>query len=294
MKTPAPTLGFIGTGVMGASMAGHLLRGGYPLHLTTRTQAKAQPLLDAGAVWADSPARLAEICDVIFTIVGFPSDVEEIYFGEKGLLSALRPGTVLVDMTTSSPELAARIAEAAGAKGGHALDAPVSGGDKGARETALSIMVGGEPDVFARIEPLFRLMGKQIVHQGPAGSGQHCKMCNQILVAAGMVGVCEALAYAKASGLNPRTVLESVSSGAAGSWALSNLAPRILDGDFDPGFYVKHFIKDMTIAAQSAEKIGLDTPGLDLALQLYRELETAGHGDEGTQALFLRYDTNCT
>jgi 3-hydroxyisobutyrate dehydrogenase len=288
-SSPLPVIGFIGTGVMGASMAGHVLHAGYPLHVTTRTKSKAQPLLDAGAVWADSPAALAEACDMVFTIVGFPRDVEEVYFGQHGLLSALRPDTVLVDMTTSSPELAVRIAEAARAKSSHALDAPVSGGDKGAREGTLSIMVGGEPEVFARIEPLFNLMGKQIVLQGPAGSGQHCKLCNQILVAAGMVGVCEALAYAEHAGLDPRTVLKSVASGAAGSWALSNLGPRILDGDFEPGFYVKHFIKDLTLAVEAAGKTGLDVPGLKLTLNLYRELADSGAADQGTQALIQKY-----
>ena len=271
-------------------MAGHLLNAGHALHVTTRTKSKAQELLDTGAVWADSPAELARVCDVVFTIVGFPADVEAVYFGENGLLSALKPGAVLVDMTTSSPEMAVRIAEAAMAKGGHALDAPVSGGDKGAREGTLSMMVGGDAEIFTQIEPLFQRMGKQIVLQGPAGSGQHCKMCNQILIASGMVGVCEALAYAKRSGLSPRTVLESVSNGAAGSWALSNLAPRMLDGDFDPGFYVKHFIKDMVLATDSAETLGLEAPGLKLSLSLYRELEAAGYGDEGTQALFRRFD----
>ncbi|MCC5850861.1 MAG: NAD(P)-dependent oxidoreductase, partial [Verrucomicrobia bacterium] len=239
------TIGFIGTGVMGKSMAGHLLAAGHPLRVYTRTKAKASDLLQKGAVWEDSPGALAANCDIVITIVGMPADVEEVYFGDQGLLANLRKGTVLIDMTTSSPELARRIADAAKEKGGAALDAPVSGGDKGAREAALSIMVGGERSVYDELLPVFKLMGRNIVYQGPAGSGQSCKMCNQVVIASTMIGVCEAMAYAKKSGLDPHTVLESISAGAAGSWALSNLAPRMIEGDFDPGFYVKHFIKDM-------------------------------------------------
>jgi 3-hydroxyisobutyrate dehydrogenase len=201
----------------------------------------------------------------------------------------MKPGTVLVDMTTSRPDLAIRIAEEARKKNAHALDAPVSGGDKGAREATLSIMVGGDQAAFDRVLPLLQAMGKNVVYQGPAGSGQHCKMCNQITIAATMMGVCEALAYAQKAGLNPETVLQSISSGAAGSWSLANLAPRILAGNFDPGFYVKHFIKDMAIAAESADEMALDTPGLDLALSLYRRLAEQGGGDFGTQALFKLY-----
>ncbi|MFN2351759.1 MAG: NAD(P)-dependent oxidoreductase [Kiritimatiellia bacterium] len=279
-------IGFIGLGVMGQSMAGHLLDAGHKLRLFTRTPAKAQPLLDRGARWADSPADLARDCDKVFTIVGFPRDVEEVYLGPAGLIENMQPGTVLTDMTTSSPELARRIATAAAERGGQALDAPVSGGDKGAREATLSIMVGGDRGPFERILPLLQCMGRNIVYQGPAGSGQHCKMCNQIAIASNMLGVCEAMAYARQSGLDPQTVLQSISTGAAGSWSLSNLAPRMLAGDFNPGFYVKHFIKDMTIAAESADGLALETPGLDLALQLYRRLAEQGHADDGTQALY--------
>lgn len=283
------TIGFIGTGVMGRSMAGHLLSAAHALHVHSRTRAKAAELVERGAHWADSPAALAPLCDVVFTIVGFPKDVEEVYLGTNGLLAHMKPGAVLVDMTTSRPDLAARIAKEAQAKGGHALDAPVSGGDKGAREATLSIMVGGDKEAFDRVLPLFQVMGKNIVHQGPAGSGQHCKMCNQITIAANMIGVCEALAYARKAGLNPETVLQSISSGAAGSWSLNNLAPRMLAGNFDPGFYVKHFIKDMAIAAESADQMDLDTPGLDLALSLYRRLAEQGRGDSGTQVLYRLY-----
>ncbi len=283
-------IGFIGLGVMGRSMAGHLLAAGYPLRVFTRTSGTASALLERGAVWAGSPAALARACDVVFTIVGFPRDVEAVYFGADGLIEALRPGCVLVDMTTSRPDLAARIAAAAAGRGAAALDAPVSGGDKGAREAALSIMVGGDRENFERILPLFRIMGKNIVHQGPAGSGQHCKLCNQIAIAGTMIGVCEAVAYARRAGLDPQTVLQSIGAGAAGSWSLGNLAPRMLAGDFAPGFFVKHFIKDMDIAAASADALALDTPGLDLALALYRRLAAAGGGDMGTQALYRLYD----
>jgi 3-hydroxyisobutyrate dehydrogenase len=284
------TIGFIGTGVMGKSMAGHLLAAGYPLVVHSRTRARAEELLARGAEWAESPAALAPRCDVIFTIVGFPKDVEEVYLGEQGLVASLRPGTILVDMTTSSPELAKRIAAAAAARGAQALDAPVSGGDKGAREGTLSIMVGGDETAFQAVLPLFGKMGTNIVRQGPAGSGQHCKMCNQITIAATMVGVCEALAYARHAGLEPATVLRSIAAGAAGSWSLSNLAPRILAGNFAPGFYVKHFIKDMGIAAGEADAMSLDTPGLDLALALYRRLAERGGEDDGTQALYRLYE----
>lgn len=283
-------MGFIGTGVMGRSMAGHLLEAGHSLRVHSRTRAKAEGLLAQGAAWADSPAAIADACDAVFTIVGFPRDVEEVYFGTNGLIPHLRPGGVLVDMTTSRPDLAVRIAAEAAQRGGAALDAPVSGGDKGAREATLSIMVGGDAAVLDRVLPLLRCMGKNIVHQGPSGSGQHCKLCNQLAIAANMVGVCEALAYAKHAGLGPETVLRSIAAGAAGSWSLSNLAPRMLSGDFAPGFYVKHFVKDMAIAVESADRMGLDTPGLDLALALYRRLAEEGGSERGTQALYTLYD----
>jgi len=283
------TIGFIGLGVMGKSMAGHLLDAGHTLHVYTRTREKAADLLARGAVWADSPAAIAQACDIVFTIVGFPQDVEAVYLGDNGLVANAKPGAILVDMTTSKPDLAVRIAEALAARGGRALDAPVSGGDKGAREGTLSIMVGGDRAAFDAVLPLFEIMGKNIVYQGPAGSGQHCKLCNQIAIASNMLGVCEAIAYARQAGLDPETVLKSISAGAAGSWSLSNLAPRMLAGNFDPGFYVKHFIKDMAIAAESADGLRLDTPGLDLALALYRTLAAAGCEDDGTQALYKLY-----
>ncbi len=283
------SLGFIGLGVMGRSMAGRLLDAGHSLRVYTRTRDTATELLERGAAWCESPAALAADCPVVFTMVGFPRDVEEIYHGEKGLIAHTKPGAVLIDMTTSSPELATRIASQAAERGSHALDAPVSGGDKGAREGTLSIMVGGERAVFDRVLPLLLCMGKNIVYQGPAGSGQHCKLCNQIAIASNMLGVCEAVAYARRAGLDPQRVLQSISSGAAGSWSLSNLAPRMLADDFSPGFYIKHFIKDMALAAEAAEELGLDTPGLALALSLYRKLAEAGHEDDGTQALYRMY-----
>jgi 3-hydroxyisobutyrate dehydrogenase len=289
MSSTPSLSGFIGTGVMGRSMAGHLLKSGRPLSVFTRSKEKAAGLLSAGAAWAESPARLAQSCGVIFSMLGFPKDVEEVYFGPAGLLANSRPGTLLIDMTSSSPGLARRIAEAGSARGLRCLDAPVSGGDLGAREARLSIMVGGAREDFELALPQLQILGKSVVHQGPAGSGQHCKMANQIAIAAGMLGVCESLAYSMKNGLDPKAVLESISNGAAGSWSLSNLAPRMLSGDFAPGFYVKHFIKDMQIALESAQEAGLSTPGLKLALERYRELAAMGFGDEGTQALYKLY-----
>ena len=289
MTEQKPTVGFIGIGVMGRSMAGHLLDAGYSVHVYNRTQAKAQDLVDRGAQWQSSPGEVAAAADVIITIVGFPVDVESVYLGEDGVLAQARSGSLAIDMTTSCPNLASRIAQEAAAKGIEVLDAPVSGGDIGAREARLSIMVGGSVSGFERALPLFEIMGKNIVHQGPAGSGQHTKMCNQIAIASGMMAISEAMAYAKKSGLQPETVLKSIESGAAGSWSLTNLAPRVLKGDYAPGFFVKHFIKDMKIAIESAQAMGLDLPGLQLAKKLYDQLAIKGCEDDGTQALFKLY-----
>jgi 3-hydroxyisobutyrate dehydrogenase len=282
-------LGFVGTGVMGKSMAGHLLAAGHTLHVYTRTQSKADDLVAKGAVWEDSPGALSANCDIVFAIVGFPKDVEDVFLGEGCIVPNMKQGAIVVDMTTSRPDLAVRIHDAAVKKGGMSLDAPVSGGDVGAKEARLSIMVGGDKEAFDEVLPLFELMGKNIVYQGPAGSGQHTKMCNQIAIASGMLGVCEAIAYAKKSGLDPETVLKSIGAGAAGSWSLSNLAPRMMAGNFAPGFFVKHFIKDMTIAAGSAKALGLDAPGLELAKSMYEKLAAQGGEDDGTQALFKLY-----
>lgn len=282
-------IGFIGLGVMGKSMAGHLQKAGYELHVFNRTKSKADELIRNGAIWEESIAGLAAVCDVIISIVGFPPDVREVYLGSNGIVENASGGTYIIDMTTSSPELAVEIYEQAKSRGIAAIDAPVSGGDVGAKEARLSIMVGGDREAFDEVKPLFEIMGKTIVLQGPAGSGQHCKAVNQISIAAGMLGVCEAIAYAKQSGLDPTTVLESISGGAAGSWSLSNLAPRMIADNFDPGFYVKHFIKDMRIAAESSANLGLETPGLDLALSMYQKLAEGGGENFGTQALYKLY-----
>ncbi|MBV8677737.1 MAG: NAD(P)-dependent oxidoreductase [Planctomycetaceae bacterium] len=280
-------VGWIGTGVMGSAMCGHLMAAGYHATVYNRTRSKAKPLVDRGASEADSPRAVAEACDVVFTIVGFPEDVREVTLGAGGTLAGARPGTVLVDMTTSEPALARAIFEAAAAKGVHAVDAPVSGGDVGAREARLSIMVGGEAEVVAALNPLFRLLGQTIVHQGPAGAGQHTKMVNQVLIASNMIGVCEALLYGSKAGLDLEKVLESVGSGAAGSWSLSNLGPRMIAGNFEPGFFVEHFLKDLAIALAESRRMKLALPGLALAEQLYRAVEAQGLGRKGTHALML-------
>jgi 3-hydroxyisobutyrate dehydrogenase len=285
----ALSLAFIGTGVMGRSMAGHLLTAGHTVHVFNRTRAKAQPLLDAGARWHDSAGAAAAAADFVFTIVGFPADVEATYFGAEGVLARARPGAVLVDMTTSSPVLAQRIAAAAEARGLAALDAPVSGGDVGAREARLVIMAGGDAAAFERTRPLFELMGKNIHLHGGPGAGQHCKLANQISIASIMMSWCEALTYAQKAGLDPAQVIASIGGGAAASWSLNNLAPRALRGDFAPGFYVKHFLKDLRIALESAAAMQLDLPGLTLAKKLYDEVATRGWEDHGTQVLLRLY-----
>jgi 3-hydroxyisobutyrate dehydrogenase len=283
------TVGFIGLGIMGQSMARHILAGGYQLHVYNRSRAKAEDLIARGAVWHDKSGEIASVCDVVITIVGFPQDVEDIYLAPDGLVAQAKPGTVLIDMTTSSPSLAQRIAAAGAAKGVAVLDAPVSGGDVGARNAKLSIMVGGDAAAVAHVRPVLTRMGENVVRQGDAGAGQHTKMANQITIASNMMAVCESLAYAKQAGLDPRQVLKSIGAGAAASFALNNLGPRMLDGDFAPGFYVRHFIKDMGIALAEAERMGLALPGLAQAKALYDRLAAAGHDDEGTQALFRLY-----
>ncbi len=280
-------VGWIGLGVMGASMAGNLLDAGYDLTVFTRTRASAGPALEKGAEWADSPASVAAASDVTCSIVGYPADVRAVILGPDGALSGARPGSVLVDMTTSEPALALEIAEEAASRDVVSIDAPVSGGDIGAREGRLSIMVGGDRDTVSALAPIWDVLGSTTVHQGGPGAGQHTKMVNQILVAGGMIGVCEALLYAYRAGLDPETVLESVASGAAGSWALSNLGPRIIAGDFEPGFYVEHFVKDMGIALAEAERMRLELPGLALVDRLYRAMVDQGRGRLGTQALIL-------
>jgi 3-hydroxyisobutyrate dehydrogenase len=280
-------VGWIGTGVMGRWMCQHLMSKGYSATVFTRSKEKAQPLIDLGAKLVDSPQAVAEQSDVIFAIVGFPPDVREVFLGEQGALGGSKPGTVLIDMTTSEPSLAVEIFQAAKAKGVHSLDAPVSGGDVGAKNAALSIMIGGEAEAVEAVTPLFEAMGKTIVHQGAPGAGQSTKMVNQILISSTMIAVCEALLYGYKSGLNLETVMKSVTVGAAGSKALEVLGPRILKRDFEPGFYVEHFIKDMGIALKEAEKMNLCLPGLGLAKQLYEAVRAQGYGRKGTQALML-------
>jgi 3-hydroxyisobutyrate dehydrogenase len=280
-------IGWIGTGVMGASMCGHLLRAGFSATVFNRTKAKAESLLAAGARWADTPKQVAEASDVIFTIVGFPADVREVILGPNGVLAGCKSDNIVVDMSTSEPSLAVEIAEAAGWMGVHAVDAPVSGGDVGARDAQLSIMIGGEPEVIEALKPCWQAMGKTFIRQGGAGAGQHAKMVNQILIAGNMIGVCESLLYAYKAGLDLDTVLESVAGGAAGSWSLSNLGRRIIANNFAPGFFVEHFIKDLGIALAESKRLGLCMPGLALAHQLYLSLQAQGHGRDGTQALHL-------
>ena len=281
------TVAWIGTGVMGLPMAQHLMDAGHQLAVTTRTRSRAEPLLDAGATWAETPAEAADGADVAISMVGYPDDVQEVHLGPAGTLAAARRPGLLIDMTTSSPGLAVEIHERARSLGVGSVDAPVSGGDVGARKATLSIMVGADDADFSAAGPLLDVLGDRIVHQGGPGSGQHTKMVNQILIAGTMMGVCEGLVYARATGLDPQRVLDSVGSGAAGSWTIRNLAPRMLQRDFAPGFYVEHFIKDLGLALDEAARLGLALPGLALARQLYQTLAAAGHGRRGTQALLL-------
>jgi 3-hydroxyisobutyrate dehydrogenase len=280
-------IGWIGTGVMGASMCGHLIRAGFAATVSNRSKSKAEPLLAAGACWAETPKAVAASSDIIFTMVGYPADVRQVILGPDGILAGCKPGNILVDMTTSEPSLAVEIFQAAAKLGVHAVDAPVSGGDVGAREARLSIMIGGEPDVIESLQPCWQAMGKTFVRQGSAGAGQHAKMVNQILIAGNMIGVCEGLLYAYKAGLDLETVMQSVASGAAGSWSLSNLGPRIIANDFAPGFFVEHFVKDLGIALAEAKRLNLCLPGLALANQLYLSLLAHGHARDGTQSLQL-------
>jgi len=286
-KPGTTRVGWIGTGVMGRWMCEHVMSKGFKTTVYNRSREKAQPLLDAGAAFATTPKAVAEQSDVVFAIVGFPPDVREVFLGPEGALAGSKPGSVLVDMTTSEPTLAREIFQAGAAKGVASLDAPVSGGDVGAKNAALSIMVGGEAAVMEAVRPLFECMGKTIVHQGPAGAGQHTKMVNQILISSNMVALCEALLYGYKAGLNLETVFKSVSVGAAGSKALEVLGPRIMARNFEPGFYVEHFIKDMGIALAESKQMGLSMPGLALAHQLYLALQAQGYGRKGTHALML-------
>lgn len=280
-------IGWIGTGVMGRWMCQHIMEKGYRTAVFTRTREKANPLLEKGAVWTDSPAKLAAVSDVIFTMVGFPDDVRQVYMGPEGILSAAEPGSILVDMTTTLPGLAGEIYDRAKEKGIYAIDAPVSGGDVGARSAQLSIMTGGDAEAVEAVMPLLRAMGKKILHQGKAGAGQHTKMCNQIVIAGTMIGMCESLIYGHRAGLDLEAMLSAVSGGAAACWSLDNLAPRILKREFDTGFFVKHFLKDMGIALEEAAGMNLCLPGLALAKQLYQSAKAWGGEEMGTQSLIL-------
>jgi len=282
-------IAFIGTGVMGASIVKHLLKAQYDVTIYSRTKSKAEDLIELGANWAPSPKEAAKEADIIFTMVGFPQDVEQVYCAEEGILHSAKAGTIVVDMTTSEPTLAKKIYELAKQKGIESIDAPVSGGDVGAQNGTLSIMVGGEESVFEVLLPILQIFGSNIVYQGEAGSGQHTKMCNQLLIATNMIGVCESIAYAMKAGLDIEKVLQSISTGAAGSWSLSNLGPRMIKGDLEPGFYLKHFIKDMKIAIDEAERMDLDLPGVKLSKELYNTLLEKGYGDKGTQSLIKYY-----
>ena len=282
-------IGWIGTGIMGNSMAGHLLRAGHPVVVHSRTRAKAQQLLEAGAAWAANAAEAAAGADFVCTNVGLPNEVEEVYFGDNGVIASLRAGQILIDFSTSSPSLARRIAEAARAKGAWALDAPVSGGDVGARNAALAIMVGGPAEAFERAKPIFEKLGKTIVLEGEAGAGQRTKIVNQVLVAGNTLSMCESVYFATKAGLDPEKVLAAVGGGAAASWSISVLAPRVLKGDFDPGFFVEHMVKDLRIAKAEAAELGFSLPIIELCLAQYERLVAAGHGRRGTQGLFLLY-----
>lgn len=283
-------IGFIGLGVMGQSMAGHLLAAGYNVCVYNRTKQKAGVLVEKGAVWCDGVADLAAVSDIIISIVGYPKDVEDIFMGPSGILENAPAGALAIDMTTSDPALAEKLWQRGQQKKIGVLDAPVSGGDIGARNGALSIMVGGEADDFQRALPIFKIMGANIVHQGRAGSGQHTKMANQIAIAAGMIAVCESLSYARQAGLDPETVLKSIGKGAAASWSLNNLGPKMIQGDDAPGFFIRHFVKDMGIARSAAKNMEMKTPGLDMAYALYKKMEDQGAGLKGTQALFHLFE----
>lgn len=282
-------VGFIGLGVMGNAMAGHLLTAGYSMRVYTRTRSKAEKLLEAGAVWVADSKTLAKECDVIFTMVGYPSDVEEVYLGPHGLIANAKAGTILVDATTSSPELALKIFSSARERNIHAFDAPVSGGDIGAKNATLTIMVGGDAVIFDSVKPLLDLLGKTVILQGGAGAGQHTKMANQIAVAGNLLGAIESLSYAEVAGLDPRRVLLSIGGGSAASWQLNNMVPRMLDGNFAPGFYSKHFRKDLSIALDAAKAMNTHLPLLELAQSLFVQIEKSGLGDAGTQILYRMY-----
>ncbi len=284
-------IGWIGTGVMGSSMCGHLLKAGYEINVFNRTKSKAADLIESGAVWCDSPAELAGKSDYIFSIVGYPQDVEEVFLGDEGVVPHAAPGSVLIDMTTSEPSLAEKISAAAHERDIAVLDAPVSGGDIGAQKGTLAIMVGGDRKAFDTILPLFRHMGENIAYMGDAGKGQHTKMCNQILIASTMIGVVESLLYAYKAGMDMEEVIAVIGKGAASSWSINNLGTRIAKHNFDPGFFIKHFVKDMRIGLDEARRMNLSLPGLALAHQFYTSAMALGHENLGTQGLYKVFET---
>ncbi|NLZ81218.1 MAG: NAD(P)-dependent oxidoreductase [Clostridiales bacterium] len=283
-------LGFIGVGIMGKSMVRNLMKAGYEVSIYTRTKEKVLDVISEGAIWCDTIAECVKDKEAVFSIVGYPKDVEEVYFSEIGILNSVTQGTYIVDMTTTSPKLAIKIYEEAKKKGIHALDAPVTGGDIGAKEGTLTIMVGGEEEHYKACEPIFSVMGRHIIYQGKAGNGQHTKMANQIVIAGTLSGVCEAMIYAKKTGLDVNKMMNTISTGSAGSKQLETVAPRILKEDYNPGFFIKHFIKDMSIAVEEAQERGLDLNILEKVLSMYRDLEKEGKGDLGTQALIKYYE----
>ena len=280
-------IGWIGTGIMGNPMAKHLVNAGYKLNVYNRTKPKAEELIGLGATWFDTPAGIAANSDVVITMIGFPKDVEECYFGDEGIFRELKQGSILIDMTTTKPSLAIKIFEEAAKRGSEFIDAPVSGGQVGAVDATLSIMIGGKKEVVDSVLPLLQVMGKNIVYQGKAGAGQHTKMCNQVTIAGTMIGVCEGLIYGLKAGLDLNTMLESISKGAAGCWTLNVLAPKVVKGDFNPGFSVDNFVKDLTIALEEAEAMRLSLPGLALVKQLYLSIQAMGKGSSGTQVLYV-------
>ncbi|WP_313577703.1 NAD(P)-dependent oxidoreductase [Lacrimispora sp.] len=282
-------IGFIGIGIMGKSMVRNLMKAGYEVAVYSRTKSKAEDILSEGAIWCEDVKACSKGRDAVITIVGYPQDVEEVYFGENGIIANADEGTCLIDMTTTSPKLAVRIYEEAKQAGLKALDAPVTGGDTGAREGTLTILAGGDRDAYDRCLPVFEAMGKAIRFEGKAGNGQHTKMCNQIAIAGALSGVCEAMVYAKANGLDVDTMVDSIATGAAGSAQLNVMAPRILSGDFAPGFFIKHFIKDMKLAAEEAEGAGIRLGVLGHVLSMYESMAATGHEEEGTQALVKYY-----
>ena len=282
------SIGFVGVGIMGQSMAGHLLAAGYQVHVYNRTKSKTDALIAKGATWHDTPGAVAAQSDLIITMVGFPSDVEEVYFGENGIIASAKEA-ILVDMTTSSPSLARKIAQEAAQKGLASIDAPVSGGDIGARDAKLTIMVGGEQAVFNHVLPVLQKLGTSIILQGGPGMGQHTKMCNQIVIASTIMGVAEGLSYAKKVGLDPAQVLQSIGGGAASGFQLNVLGAKMIIGDYAPGFYVEHFIKDLKIALSEAEQMNLALPGLSLAKSLFEKMAAKGLQRNGTQGIFQIY-----